>query len=90
MESNYKVAVVVGSLRKDSISLKIAHVLEGLAPDRLKLEVVAIRDLPLYNPDLEENVRAQVAILRAHPLLRPVPVHGLVFDVSTGRLHEVA
>ena len=40
--------------------------------------------------DLEENVRAQVAILRAHPLLRPVPVHGLVFDVSTGRLHEVA
>jgi carbonic anhydrase len=40
--------------------------------------------------DLEQNVRAQVAILRAHPLLRPVPVHGLVFDVSTGRLHEVA
>jgi carbonic anhydrase len=39
--------------------------------------------------DLEQNVRAQVAILRGHPLLRPVPVHGLVFDVSTGRLHEV-
>ena len=64
MESNYKVAVVVGSLRKDSISLKIAHVLEGLAPDRLKLEVVAIRDLPLYNPDLEENVPAAWAAFR--------------------------
>lgn len=40
--------------------------------------------------DLEENVRRQVAILREHPYLRRVPVHGLVFDVSTGRLHEVA
>lgn len=40
--------------------------------------------------DLEENIRAQVAILREHPFLRRVPVHGLMFDVSTGRLHEVA
>ena len=40
--------------------------------------------------DLEANVRAQVAILRGHPYLKKVPVHGLVFDVSTGRLHEVA
>ena len=29
-------------------------------------------------------------ILREHQLLRRVPVHGLVFDVLTGRLHEVA
>jgi carbonic anhydrase len=40
--------------------------------------------------DLEENLRAQVSILRGHPFLRRVPVHGLVFDVSNGRLHEVA
>jgi carbonic anhydrase len=40
--------------------------------------------------DLSESVRAQVAILREHQLLRRVPVHGLVFDVLTGRLHEVA
>lgn len=40
--------------------------------------------------DLTETVRAQVAILREHQLLRKVPVHGLVFDVMTGRLHEVA
>ena len=40
--------------------------------------------------DLAESVRTQVAILREHQLLRRVPVHGLVFDVSTGRLHEVA
>ena len=40
--------------------------------------------------DLATSVRAQVAILREHQLLRRVPVHGLVFDVLTGRLHEVA
>jgi chromate reductase len=64
MESTYKVAVLVGSLRKESISLKIAHALEGLAPDRLKLGVVEIRDLPLYNPDLEENVPPAWATFR--------------------------
>jgi carbonic anhydrase len=40
--------------------------------------------------DLEANLRAQVAILREHQLIRRVPVHGLVFDVATGRLHEIA
>jgi len=40
--------------------------------------------------DLVENVRRQVTILRTHPFLRRVPVHGLVFDVANGRLHEIA
>jgi carbonic anhydrase len=40
--------------------------------------------------DLETSVRASVERLRAHPWLKPVPVHGLIFDVSTGRLHEIA
>jgi carbonic anhydrase len=40
--------------------------------------------------DLATSVRNQVALLREHQLLRRVPVHGLVFDVLTGRLHEVA
>ena len=40
--------------------------------------------------DLAASVRTQVALLREHQLLRQVPVHGLIFDVLTGRLHEVA
>ena len=40
--------------------------------------------------DLEANVREQVEELRGHPLLRPVPVHGLIYEVETGRLREVA
>ena len=40
-------------------------------------------------PDLEASVRSQVERLRSHPWIRPVPIHGLIFDVATGRLIEV-
>jgi carbonic anhydrase len=39
--------------------------------------------------DLATSVRAQVDRLRAHPWVRDVPIHGLIFDVATGRLVEV-
>jgi carbonic anhydrase len=39
--------------------------------------------------DLEASIHASVERLRTHPWLRPVPVHGLVFDVATGRLREI-
>ena len=39
--------------------------------------------------DLEDSVRASVERLRTHPWVRRVPVHGLIFDVATGRLTEV-
>ena len=39
--------------------------------------------------DLDATIRASVERLRAHPWLKRVPVHGLAFDVATGRLHEV-
>ena len=41
-------------------------------------------------PDLEANVRAQVERLRAHPWIQPVPIHGLIFDVASGRLIEIS
>jgi carbonic anhydrase len=40
--------------------------------------------------DLDASVRHQVAVLRAHPWIKRVPVHGLVFEVESGRLYEVA
>jgi chromate reductase, NAD(P)H dehydrogenase (quinone) len=49
------VAVFVGSLRKDSLNRKIALALASLAPPSLKLSVVEIGDLPLYNQDLDDT-----------------------------------
>lgn len=40
--------------------------------------------------DLEENLTRQIAILREHPLLGRLATHGLIFDVSNGRLIELA
>ena len=48
-----RVAVLVGSLRRDSLNRKLANALKGIAPSSLSLEEVAIRDLPLYDSDLE-------------------------------------
>lgn len=53
MNPIYKVAVIVGSLRRDSVSRKAAKALARLAPDNLALEILEIGDLPLYDEDLE-------------------------------------
>jgi carbonic anhydrase len=41
-------------------------------------------------PDLDSNLRAQVERIREHPWIKDVPVHGLVYEVETGRLRPVA
>lgn len=48
-------------------------------------------ELPLLPfPDLEANLRAQVERIRSHPWVKDVPVHGLVYEVESGRLRPVA
>jgi len=49
-----KIGVLVGSLRKESFSLKTAKALMLLAPDGLVFEIIEIGGLPIYNQDLEE------------------------------------
>lgn len=55
MAASYSVAVLVGSLRKDSFNRKMAKTLAKLAPDGLKLDIVEIGDLAYYNEDVEAN-----------------------------------
>lgn len=52
---NRDVAVLVGSLRKEAFSRKLAHALASLAPPSLKLSIIEIGHLPLYNQDLEAD-----------------------------------
>jgi chromate reductase len=58
------VAVIVGSLRKGSFSRKTALALAALAPPSLKLRLVEIRNLSLYDQDLDENPPALWADFR--------------------------
>jgi chromate reductase len=52
----YDVAVLIGSLRRDSYSSRLAKALAALADSRLKLRSVPIGTLPLYDQDLEADV----------------------------------
>ena len=49
---NHRIAIIVGSLRKDSINRKVARSLCALH-DRLDCSIVEIGDLPLYNEDID-------------------------------------
>ena len=55
MANKHNVAVIVGSLRKDSINRKVARALIELAHPSLNLDIVEIGQLPLYNQDLDDN-----------------------------------
>ncbi len=54
------VAVLVGSLRRDSINRRFAEALARLAQPKLTFQFVDIADLPLYNQDLESHLPAAV------------------------------
>ncbi|MFJ1338551.1 NADPH-dependent FMN reductase [Pseudomonas caricapapayae] len=78
MSQEYSVAVVIGSLRKASFNRKVAHALAQLAPSNLKLNIVEIGDLALYNEDIDvdppaayktfrEQIRSSDAVLFVTP-----------------------
>lgn len=50
---NKKIAVVVGSIRKNSLSQRLAENLVGLLPEGYEAEFIKIDHLPLYNQDYE-------------------------------------
>jgi chromate reductase len=64
--SQTKIAVVVGSIRKDSFNKKLALALAKLAPSDFLFEHVRIDDLPLYNQDDDGNPSAEVKRLKTH------------------------
>jgi chromate reductase len=64
MKKTHNVAVIVGSLRKASFNRKVALTLSELAPEILKLEIVEIGQLPLYNQDSDENPPAEFTDFR--------------------------
>jgi len=65
MATTRDVAVLVGSLRKESFSRKMAKTLVAMAPAPLKLEIVEIGQLPLYNQDDDANPPAASVAFKA-------------------------
>lgn len=63
--SQYHIAVIVGSLRRDSFNRKLAHAIVKLAPPEFSFNQVQIGDLPLYNQDDDANPAAAVKRLKS-------------------------
>jgi chromate reductase len=76
----FKVAIVVGSNRRESINRKLAQAIARLMENRVEARLVQIGDLPMYNQDLESPLPAGVArfkteIEQADALLFVTPEH---------------
>jgi chromate reductase len=73
--SRYQIAVVVGSLRKDSLNRKLADAIVRLAPPDFSFKQVQIGDLPLYNQDDDASPAESVKRLKREITAS----HGLLF-----------
>lgn len=62
--STYRIAVLVGSLRRDSFNRKLARAVVKLAPPELVFGEVRIDDLPLYDQDDDGSPAASVRRLK--------------------------
>ncbi|MDN5935849.1 MAG: NAD(P)H-dependent oxidoreductase [Nitrosospira sp.] len=63
--SQYQIAVVAGSLRRDSFNRQLAGAVVKLAPPEFSFKQLQISDLPLYNQDDDENPAEPVKRLKS-------------------------
>lgn len=62
--ASYKIAILVGSLRKGSINRNIARSICAIRGDNLECNMVEIGNLPLFNQDIEANPPEQWVAFR--------------------------
>jgi chromate reductase len=62
--TEYRIAMIVGSLRRHSFNRQVAELLVDLAPSGFLLTPSEIGDLPLYNQDHDQHQAATVQRLR--------------------------
>lgn len=63
--SKVNIAVLIGSLRRDSFNARLAAAVAKLAPAEFNFKVLQIGDLPLYNQDDDANQAAPVKRLKS-------------------------
>ena len=59
------IAVLVGSIRSDSVNRKLAEVLRDQAPDGVDIQIVdGLGDVPFYNQDVDNVAEIPAAAAR--------------------------
>lgn len=73
--TRHKIAILIGSLRKDSLNRRVGRSICALAGDVLDCEIVEIGDLPLYNQDSDANPPPAFTAFRE----KIAPMDGILF-----------
>lgn len=89
------VALIVGSLRRDSVNRQVAEHIRRIAPERWQISEIEIGDLPLYNQDFDaepiesyERVRGQLAA--ADVVVFVTPEHNRSIPAAVKNLIDIA
>ena len=75
----HHIVTIVGSLRKESYSLKIANALAKLAPSSLSVDVVTLAGISFFNQDLEATPPADWTAFRD----KLQKSNGVLFGIQT-------
>ncbi len=89
------IALVIGSLRRDSINRKIALYIQSIAPSSWQITEVQIGDLPVYNQDFDnESIaaydRVRQQLQSADAVLFATPEHNRSIPAALKNLLDVA
>ncbi|MCT6903390.1 MAG: NAD(P)H-dependent oxidoreductase, partial [Lactobacillus sp.] len=60
-----KVVAIVGSIRKESYNMQLAQFIQKRYTEKLDLEVLSLKDLPMYNQDIENEAPQAVLDFKA-------------------------
>ena len=95
MTASTNIALIIGSLRKESINRKFAEYIVSQIPDSITVSEVDIADLPLYNQDYDdttiesyERVRAQLKA--ADAVLIVTPEHNRTMPAALKNVVDIA
>ena len=94
MSRSINIALIIGSLRKESINRKFAEYIVSHMPDGINVDEVRIADLPLYNQDFDETTiesyeRVRQQLKAADAVLIVTPEHNRTMPAALKNVVDI-
>ena len=94
MSASINIALVIGSLRKESINRKFAEYIVSQMPDSVTIKEVHIADLPLYNQDYDDKTidsyeRVRQQLKDADAVLIVTPEHNRTMPAALKNVVDI-
>lgn len=95
MSTSLNIALIIGSLRKESINRKFAEYIVSQMPDGINVDEVRIADLPFYNQDFDETTiesyeRVRKQLKAADAVLIVTPEHNRTMPAALKNVVDIA